>query len=168
MVDSAIRADFLTKMTDDFILVDDATSMASSIETRVPFLDHTLVDYAFSLPLSSIYSDGKGKLLLRRALSGKLPSLSIRKKKQGFASNTYSTYVKEIRPLAKNILPNGLAVKSGYINSNYISRVLDSAPDPKKMREYNFIWNVLALEIWLKIYVERGDLKNPKLELGEF
>ena len=76
-----IQADFSVKMSDDFLLMDDATAMAHSLESRVPYLDSELVEFAFSLPLEMKVRDGFGKHILKKMLKPHLHINTLRKKK---------------------------------------------------------------------------------------
>ena len=152
-------ADFNAKMIYDFLPVDDATSMAHSIETRVPFLDNELVDLAFTMPFSTKFRDGKGKFKLSQALLSELPARTLEKKKQGFGPSPYEVYRRELRHYAENYLPNGRAVKTDLINEDWVRNILSKSPSPDMTPEYNKLWDCLALEVFLRIYFD-GDIKN--------
>lgn len=154
-------ADFNAKMTYDFLPVDDATSMAHSVETRVPFLDNELVDLAFTIPFSLKYQEGKGKLILRRALSSALPVSVFEKKKQGFGPNPYEVYKRELRHYAQEYLPKGRIIEGGFVSGEWVSRILTGAPSPEAAADYNKLWDCLALEIFLRIYFEGDMLESP-------
>jgi len=153
-------SDFNAKMTYDFLPVDDATSMAHSVETRVPFLDNELVDLAFSMKFSSKFSEGRGKTTLRHALSDKLPKFTLEKKKQGFGPNPFQVYKREIRHYAEDYLPKGRCVTLELINPDWIRNVLSKSVSPELNAEYNKIWDCLALEIFLRIYFDDLPLES--------
>jgi asparagine synthase (glutamine-hydrolysing) len=161
LIGKCFRADFLVKMTDDFLVVDDGTSMANSLEIRTPFLDNEIVDFAFTLPPEYKIGKGVGKLILRKAMSERLPESVFKKKKQGFATNTFSVYSNEMREMAKALLPEGSAVKSGYIRPDYVKRILDAPPEEKRLPQYNMVWNLLALEIWHRIFIDSESFEQP-------
>ena len=151
-MEQVLRADFNAKMTYDFLPVDDATSMAHSVETRVPFLDNELVDLAFGLSFEAKFKEGRGKFILRKALSSELPKTTLEKRKQGFGPNPFEVYKRELRHYSEQYLPKGEAVKAGLVNPDWISRVLCKAPSPDANAEYNKIWDCLALEVFLRMY----------------
>ncbi len=167
MQDGALRADFCTKMCDDFLFVEDATSMANSLESRVPFLDGELIDLAFSIPFSLKLRQGRGKYILRKAAKDMLPEQTWNKKKQGFSANTYSVFTSEIREIAKSCLPCGSAVREGLVRKEYIEAVLNKEPDMKLSEDYNVIWNLVAYETWHRIYMEGGRLFEPNFKLED-
>jgi asparagine synthase (glutamine-hydrolysing) len=158
-MEQVLAADFNGKMIYDFLPVDDSTSMAHSVETRVPFLDNELVDLAFAMPFASKFHDGKGKWPLREALASELPRSALEKKKQGFGPNPYEIYRKELRSYAENYLLGGHAVKMSLLNQEWIRRVLTATPSPDLASEYNKLWDCLALEVFLRIYFD-GPVKD--------
>ncbi|MHB8136662.1 MAG: asparagine synthetase B family protein, partial [Anaerolineaceae bacterium] len=165
-LDQLMLADFSIKMIDDFLLVDDRMTMAHSTESRVPFLDNTVVDFAFSIPTELKIRDPNGKYILKKALNDILPKRVLQKKKQGFASGVYEVYLKEGRELAQQILPEGNLVKNGYINKPYIDKILNEIPNPKLNLHYGVIWNLLTCEIWNRMYIETDTFASmPNLKL---
>ena len=160
-VEEVLVADFNGKMMYDFLPVDDATSMAHSVETRVPFLDDELVDLTFGVPFSRKFRDGKGKTILREALSSKLPERVLAKKKQGFGPNPYLTYKRELRDYAEKYLPQGFVIRKGLVNRDWVQRVLDAHPSPELTPQYNKIWDCLALEVFYRIYFGDELLISP-------
>ncbi|MEM5805349.1 MAG: asparagine synthase (glutamine-hydrolyzing) [Candidatus Aenigmatarchaeota archaeon] len=165
-LDQILMADFSVKLSDDFLLVEDATSMAHSLEARVPFLDKELVEFSFKIPSFLKVKNNQCKYILKKALSSKLNLQTLNKRKQGFGPNTYNIYVKELRDYACQWLLNGNLFKEGILNKNYIKKILESNPEKTLIRKYNLIWNLLSLEVWWKIYIEnKPTSKPPKFKL---
>jgi asparagine synthase (glutamine-hydrolysing) len=150
-------ADFSYKMTDDFLLVDDRMAMAHSLESRVPFLDNLVVDFAFGIPVELKIRDPNGKYILKKAMKDILPKQVIEKKKQGFASGTYEVYLKEGREMMQQMLPDGNLVKQGYIQKGYVEKILDAVPNPRLDLHYGAMWNLLTCEIWHRIFIENDN-----------
>jgi asparagine synthase (glutamine-hydrolysing) len=161
LLERCLKADFEQKMRDDFLVVDDGTSMANSLEIRTPFLDNEMIDFAFSLPHQMKIEQGKGKLILRKAMKGLLPESVFSKKKQGFATNTFSVYTNEMKGMAENYLPNGSIVKNKFVKQEYVARILSAKPDQKMLPQYNMLWNLLALELWHRIFIEGEVPEKP-------
>ena len=165
-IDQVFSADFSVKMVDDFLLVDDRMSMSHSLETRIPFLDNELVDFVFNIPPGLKLKDSNGKYILKKAMKSRLPKNVIEKKKQGFATGTYETYLRELREYAQQKLPEGNLIKEGYFKKEYIDRILNELPNPRLRLHYDVIWNLLTFEIWYEIYIN-GDVRNPKLDINK-
>jgi len=165
-LDKLMLADFREKMTDDFLLVDDRMNMAHSLESRVPFLDKELVDFAFTIPTVYKTQDPNGKYILKKAMKDLLPKEVLCKKKQGFASGTYEVYLHEGRELMQQMLPEGNLVKEGYISGDYVNSVLTEIPNPKLNLHYGVLWNLLTCEIWHRMYID-GSMQTPVLDLNK-
>lgn len=117
----------------------DRATMAYSIEARVPFLDHELVDYVFQLPDQFYYEKGTKKKLLYQILKENVPENILNKKKQGFGA-----------PLANStkfgkIVLNGKLVDDGILNKNIIQSYVDHNHSKK-------IWALYLLENWYKFW----------------
>jgi len=160
-MEQVLVADFNAKMIYDFLPVDDATSMAHSVETRVPFLDNELVDFAFRIPFSEKFKDGKGKHIFRKAVATILPARALEKKKQGFGPNPYEVYRRELRKYAEEYVASGLAVKKGFVNGDWVRDLLQRGASPEALADYNKLWDCLALEVFLRIYFDEELIATP-------
>lgn len=130
---------------------EDRNSMAASIETRAPFLDHRLVELCLSLPATALVRDGRTKALLRRALGPILPAtVASRRDKVGFAGPEARLLLGPLRPLVLELLDSatmnsrGLfscaALRHHYQQANKGLTPLDSYP----------LWKALNVELWLR------------------
>jgi asparagine synthase (glutamine-hydrolysing) len=118
----------------------DRASMAHSLEVRVPFLDHELVEFLFHLPTSMIWQKDHQKPLLESFLSPHIPSIYYNRPKQGFVGPDPFYMNKE---LYRKGLKNSLLVQQGWIKAEYIEQQLN--------QDYNWrLWKLLILENWLK------------------
>ncbi len=165
-LDQLMLADFSIKMTNDFLLVDDRMTMAHSVESRVPFLDNTVVDFAFSIPTELKIRDPNGKYILKKALKDVLPKQVLQKKKQGFASGTYDVYLKEGREMMQQMLSDGNLVRQGFIKKEYVEKILNAVPNPRLNIHYSAMWNLLTCEIWHRMFIA-GDLQKPSFETNK-
>jgi asparagine synthase (glutamine-hydrolysing) len=118
----------------------DRASMANSLETRVPFLDHELVEFLFSLPEKNYFRADKQKWRLRNYLEGKVPSAIYDRPKQGFVGpdQFYMKY-----DLYHQHLVNGRLVTDGVINQSYISGLYQN-------KDHWRLWKLFVLENWWK------------------
>jgi asparagine synthase (glutamine-hydrolysing) len=164
-IDQIMLADFSVKMPDDFLHVEDTMSMANSIEARVPLLDNEMVDLALKIPAAMKYRDGHGKYIFRKAMEGVLPDRVLRKEKRGFGGTVGMQFSKEIGEYASQVLPEGYAVKRGYVKKKYIDEVLKHKASMNLIKHYIVIWDLLAFEIWYRMYM-LDELAQPKLEIN--
>jgi asparagine synthase (glutamine-hydrolysing) len=167
--ETAFHCDLTTKLPDDFLLVEDRTSMAHSLESRVPFLDNDLVDLALSLPHSGRFDladDGPtaGKAVLRRAMRPRLPDTVFQKDKQGFTMPTYRFAERELLPHAEHLLADPHVVRAGLIDGDYVRDLLDRRPAERLVPHYKLLWRIVALEIWYQTYIVRGAEGPDRLE----
>jgi asparagine synthase (glutamine-hydrolysing) len=93
-----LYVDAKTWLADDLLVKADKMTMAASVELRVPFLDHRLVEFATALPPGLKCRDGEGKWLLKHALSGVLPDEIVWRRKMGFPVPVRSWFAGELLP----------------------------------------------------------------------
>jgi asparagine synthase (glutamine-hydrolysing) len=130
---------------------EDRISMANSVESRVPFLDHRLVDLVFSLPSEFKSKPPQTKLLHRAAIKDSIPEAVYNRKDKGiFSSPFYQEWMKGgLKPFILEILGSAEFRSRGIwnlpkINSNW-QRYLAGDMRPAEM-----LYNVIALEIWFR------------------
>jgi len=91
--------DYTTFLPDDILALSDRLAMAHSLEVRVPFVDHVLVEAVFPLPQRVKIGPWAAKRLLRRALRPRLPPDHLRAPKRGFVGPTAAWLRNELRPM---------------------------------------------------------------------
>jgi asparagine synthase (glutamine-hydrolysing) len=143
--DSMTHFDFRTLLP-ALLQVEDRMSMAHGIESRVPFLDHKIVEFAATIPADVKFKNGELKRLLRIAFSDRIPSkVSARRDKMGFpvplSEWSKGPLEKEFKGLLEGLRDRNLA----YIDSNHISAMLTSSPKFSRGT-----WALLSLELWMK------------------
>jgi asparagine synthase (glutamine-hydrolysing) len=167
-LDQVLFTEFQSKMVNDYLLTEDRMSMANSVEERVPFLDLDLVNFGFSIPVHLKIKNNQTKYLFRKAMAQKLPPKIINKKKWGFSVNPYIQFQKDLKSTAEAILTPEFVEKQGIFNYHYIKRILDHSPDPKMRWHYNYLWVVMGLAIWEKMYIGSENFKEKKVELKDY
>ena len=134
--------DAMTFMVDDILTKVDRASMANSLEVRVPFLDHRIVEFAFSLPDKLCLNRGRKKYIVRRFLEKHVPVEILSKPKQGFSCpvTTYWPPEKMISDVnAGTLIKSGIIDKTAW--SNLCMENGKSIGDAK-------IWLIAVLEKW--------------------
>jgi len=130
---------------------EDRDSMAFSIESRVPFLDHRIVEFLFSLPEDYIISNGKTKRILRDAMRGVVPDKILdRKDKLGFATPE-EIWVRKNRDLMLQKIDESIRLSKGLIKPEFKAYAQEVLNNPSK--KYDFmIWRVVNFGEWLKVF----------------
>ena len=167
-VDQVLLSDYSIKLVDDFLHVEDTMSMSNSLESRVPFLDNELVEFAFTIPSHLKFNQQTNKYILKKAMIGILPREVINREKRGFGVNVYARFKGEIREYAEQILPEGNAVRLGLIKKDYIDKVLKTYPQPEMAKHYTLIWNLITFEIWYELFINSEKIEKPKFSIDNY
>jgi asparagine synthase (glutamine-hydrolysing) len=167
-LDQVLYAEFHTKMVNDYLLVEDRMSMANSVEERVPFLDIDLVNFGFSIPVHLKIRNNQTKYLFRKAMEPHLPKGIIRKKKWGFTINPYLQFKKDLHEVASGILTEDFVRRQGIFNYDYLKKIMDHKPHPRMRWHYNYLWVVMGIAIWQKMFIETDNFRERRFELEEY
>lgn len=167
-LDRVLHAEFQTKMVNDYLLTEDRMSLANAVEERVPFLDLDLVNFGFSIPVHLKIKNNQTKYLFRKAMLQKLPERIVTKKKWGFTVNPYLQFRKDLKDVAEKVLTPEFLEKQGIFNYDYLKRIMQHSPNPKMRWHYNYLWVVMGLAIWQKMYIDGDGFKQKNIELGNF
>lgn len=149
-IDEIMLRDFTTYMRDDILVKVDRASMAVSLETREPLLDHRLVELAWSLPLSMKIRDGRGKWLLRALLSRYVPQSMIDREKRGFGLPLADWLRGPLRGWTEDLLQ----VRSGVFDTNRVQQVWRD--HVRGTNREGTLWRVLMFEAFLQLESKRG------------
>ena len=108
--------DLQTFLVDDVLLKVDHASMACGVEVCVPFLDHELVEAAFSIENRVLFADGERKALLKRAAASWLPPEILTDRKKGFSAPLDAWMRRGLHERAAALLPNGVLISRGLLD----------------------------------------------------
>lgn len=130
--------------------VEDRTSMSVSLESRVPLLDHRIVELAASMPPTIKFKGGQTKYIFRQAVKNIIPqSIVSRKDKMGFPVPLFKWYKKELRNFVKEILLDRKTKKRGIFNDRKIENYLEYEQPYGRT-----IWGLLCLEVWFRTFID--------------
>jgi asparagine synthase (glutamine-hydrolysing) len=150
---AALYLDYKTYLPDDILHVSDRISMAHSLEVRVPFVDHVLVEHAFPLPDATKIGRGNSKHLLRRALEPRLPVAHLRAPKRGFVGPTAMWLRNELRELALDELSPARIGRLGFFDPTVVNGFLKDHMTHRHNRE-SVLWALLEFSVWHRVYCE--------------
>jgi len=151
---AGLSLDYMTFLPDDILALSDRLSMAHSLEVRVPFVDHLLVESVFPLPdRVKIGRWWRSKRLLRRALRPRLPREHLHAPKRGFVGPTSAWLRGELREMLTDELSPERQRRLGYFQPAAVQTLLHEHLTGRQNRE-GILWALLCFSTWHRLYAE--------------
>ena len=144
-----MQSDTLTYLPDDILCKLDRAAMAVSLEGRIPFLDHRLVEFAWQLPLQMKIRDGQGKWILRRLLDNYVPNHLTERPKMGFGLPLDIWLRGPLRDYANSMLNENALKEDEFLDSATVNRIWLEHLSGKKNHQH-VLWNILMFQSWRK------------------
>ncbi len=145
--------DIRANLPDDLLMVADKTSMANSLESRVPFLDYRLVEFVESLPPNLKLNGLNGKYLHKKAAEKWLPRDIIYRKKKGFANPIEDWFRLRMKPFVEDCLLSPGSAMAQYFDQNYIRQILKLDREGKEQYRRH-IYLLVSLELWHRAFLQ--------------
>ena len=141
------RLDYNTSLTDSLLLLTDKMSMATSLEARVPFLDHELVEAISALPSSLKIRNGRLRHIQKLSMKGQLPDEVMRKKKRGFGCPVGAWFRTDLRPLLLDTLSPAALKRQGLLDRATVARLVDEHETYREDRT-DVLLALLTFQLW--------------------
>lgn len=160
-----MRVDLATQMPNDLLMLTDKMTMASSLECRVPLLNHELVELAARVPAALRIEGRNLKSLMKRALDGVLPREILDRKKRGFGAPLGAWLKRDLQPMMGRLLSKQAVEARGLLSWPVIEETM-ALHLANREDHTDHLLALLNLEIWAQIYLDGRAADDLAGELG--
>ena len=152
-INGELFLDLNTYLIDDILVKVDRMSMAASLETRVPLLDHKLVEFVFRLPGKLKLKGFTPKWMFKKSMEGLLPHENIFRKKEGFSIPIKHWLKSDLKDMMQTYLHQDRIQESGLFNFPEIERMMNLHLQDKANFSHQ-LWSLLVFAIWKGKYLD--------------
>ncbi len=161
VMDKFLYLDSKIYLPDDLLVKVDRMSMCHSLEVRVPFLDHKVVELAGSIPFSLKLKGSTTKYILKQAMKEMLPSEILKQRKQGFSIPIQRWFRNEFFGFAKKVLSEEQSLCRQYFRPEYIRWLLEEHQSGRQ-RFGTQLYALVVFELWCRLSQETGGRFSSK------
>jgi asparagine synthase (glutamine-hydrolysing) len=161
LIERLLYTDIKTYLV-ELLMKQDNMSMAASIESRVPFLDHVLVEFTAGIPARFKTRGLSGKMVLRSAVEDLLPKETLRRRKMGFPTPWRDWLAGPRLDRVEELLLGPRSVRRGIFKRQSLQRLF-AEHRARHADHGDKIWRLLNLELWHRLFIDR----DPGAGLGE-
>lgn len=147
-VNEMMQKDINSYLPDDILCKVDRASMANSLETRAPFLDHEIFEYASKIPMKLKVTNKESKIILKNILEKYLPKNLIYREKMGFGIPLREFLLEKSRNWSRSIIFDEF-YKDVFIDQDILEKIWFDT-DKKKFDHSNIIWSAIVFRSWFK------------------
>jgi asparagine synthase (glutamine-hydrolysing) len=150
-LDRLMWLDLKVWLPDDLLMKKDKMGMATSIEARVPFLDHRFADVMFNIPTGMKVRGLTGKYIFKRSMERLLPKEIIYRKKAGFPTPISRWMAKDLLKPIKEILCNSGSNDHGYFDRKVVKRLVEEHASGRQNHE-RLLFPLLNFDLWHQVF----------------
>ncbi len=148
-LDQQEYVDITTYLVDNILVKVDRMSMATSLETRVPFLDHRFVEFAATIPAGLRLKNKTTKYLLKTALQDRLPDTILKRGKEGFSIPIKNWMKEELKPMMLDALSEQQIRDTGFFEPRTVQRLIDEHLVGRDNHSHR-LWALMVFHVWYR------------------
>lgn len=151
-------------MAEDILTKVDRAAMAVSLETRAPFLDPRVAQFAASLPIEYKLRGSKGKYILKEAVKDLVPRSILRRPKKGFGIPIAQWLKGRLNPLLHDLLSPGRLKDQGLFEPAYVTKLI-AEHETGKASHHKELWTLLVFQLWVDNFGSNGAERTIEMQL---
>ncbi len=151
-INQQMYVDVKTYLVDNILVKVDRMSMATSLEARVPFLDHRFVEFAASVPGNEKLQGKKSKVILKQSMKELLPKEILYRGKEGFSIPIKNWIKEDLKPMMMDILSPDKIKREGFFNIDFVEKLKKEHLDGVENHSHR-LWALMVFGKWYDIYM---------------
>lgn len=160
-LDVALTSDLNLYLPDDLLTLSDRISMAHSLEVRVPFVDHQLIECLFKMPARYKVCGFQKKVLFKKAIRDLLPPEHFTRPKQGFSIPLAYWLRGSLKPMLLDVVASRAAKESPWFDWVKVKKLVDEHISGQHNHEIR-LWGILCFQEWSRQYLPAGSSQRAK------